>query len=114
MNCKNCGKHNLETEKFCKACGYLLNPNTKSSLSDEYIKKAINPNMKNWSIISILFPIIVNIYFLITSFSTVVAISAAMAGLVFAYKGRHQGKTLSQVGYLLNIILVIEIIIFGS
>lgn len=79
--------------------------NNNSGLDQNYINKAINPNMKKWAILSIIVPIIAIIWYWFIGLSFYLAIAIAAAGFGFAEKGKMSNKKLATIGKVLNGIL---------
>lgn len=134
MFCSKCGFQNNQGEMFCKNCGTRLENNNQQqapqnptnqfiqpqqninpqvsnnysnngTLSQNYIDKAVNPNMKKWAILSVVVPAVTIIWYWFIGLSFYIAIMLAAAGFGFAQKGDMANKKLATIGKVLNGIL---------
>lgn len=134
MFCSKCGFQNNQGEMFCKNCGTRLENNNQQqapqnptnqfiqpqqnvnpqvsnnysnngTLSQNYIDKAVNPNMKKWAILSVVVPAVTIIWYWFIGLSFFIAIMLAAAGFGFAQKGDMANKKLATIGKVLNGIL---------
>lgn len=134
MFCSKCGFQNNQGEVFCKNCGTRLENNNQQqapqnptnqfiqpqqnvnpqvsnnysnngTLSQNYIDKAVNPNMKKWAILSVVVPAVTIIWYWFIGLSFFIAIMLAAAGFGFAQKGDMANKKLATIGKVLNGIL---------
>ena len=142
MFCSKCGFQNNQGEMFCKNCGTRLENNNQQqapqnptnqfiqpqqnvnsqvsnnysnngTLSQNYIDKAVNPNMKKWAILSVVVPAVTIIWYWFIGLSFFIAIMLAAAGFGFAQKGDMANKKLATIGKVLNGILAgIAIVLF--
>ena len=142
MFCSKCGFQNNQGEMFCKNCGTRLENNNQQqapqnptnqfiqpqqnvnpqvsnnysnngTLSQNYIDKAVNPNMKKWAILSVVVPAVTIIWYWFIGLSFYIAIMLAAAGFGFAQKGDMANKKLATIGKVLNGILAgIAIVLF--
>lgn len=81
------------------------NYSNNGTLNQNYIDKAVNPNMKKWAILSVVVPVIAIIWYMFIGLSFYIAIMLAAAGFSFAQKGEMANKKLATVGKVLNGIL---------
>lgn len=141
MFCSKCGFQNNQVEMFCKQCGTRLdngiqqpqqnntnqfiqpqqninpqvsnNYSNSGTLDQNYIDKAVNPNMKKWAILSVVVPAVAIIWYWFIGLSFYIAIMLATAGFGFAQKGEMANKKLAIIGKVLNGILAgIAIVMF--
>lgn len=141
MFCSKCGFQNNQGEMFCKQCGTRLdngiqqpqqnntnqfiqpqqninpqvsnNYSNSGTLDQNYIDKAVNPNMKKWAILSVVVPAVAIIWYWFIGLSFYIAIMLATAGFGFAQKGEMANKKLAIIGKVLNGILAgIAIVMF--
>ena len=81
------------------------NYSNNGTLSQNYIDKAVNPNMKKWAILSVVVPAVAIIWYWFIGLSFYIAIMLAAAGFGFAQKGDMANKKLATIGKVLNGIL---------
>ncbi len=135
MICSNCGTQNDQGVVFCSNCGMRLEnavqpqqPFSQQSVENlidnqmyqqqnvnmqyannipnqDYINKAVNPNMKKWAILSIVVPVIAIIWYWFIGLSFYIAVIIAAAGFGFAQKGEIANKKMAVAGRVLNGIL---------
>lgn len=75
------------------------------TLSQDYIDKTVNPNMKKWAILSVVVPAVAIIWYWFIGLSFYIAIMLAAAGFGFAQKGEMANKKIAVIGKVLNGIL---------
>jgi len=81
------------------------NYSNSGTLDQNYIDKAVNPNMKKWAILSVVVPVVGIIWYWFIGLSFYIAIMLAAAGFGFAQKGEMANKKLAIIGKVLNGIL---------
>ena len=70
------------------------NYSNSGTLDQNYIDKAVNPNMKKWAILSVVVPAVAIIWYWFIGLSFYIAIMLSAAGFGFDQKGEMANKKL--------------------
>lgn len=108
MYCKKCGTKNEKTSNFCSHCKEVLNSkSTLDKVSDNSIKKLIDPSTMIWAVISILLNLLLTFVVLFRNISIILFLISILVIIYCASYSAQKNKFLAIISYVLVIINII-------